>query len=120
MHNNQRFLPWHRAYLINFERELREIDSFLSIPYWDWNADGGELRGFSDLLGLSSGRNLGTRPAEPQSQDRQAWFTTEAEINGLLSFSGGYDRFTQSLEGGASQCRTRLDWWRHGNDAIAE
>lgn len=97
---HQRFLPWHRAYLINFERELRNIDASLSIPYWDWEVDDGELRGFFGLLGLSSGRNLGTKPAEPPQHGRMPWFTTEAEIEGLLSFSGGYYRFSRALEFG--------------------
>ena len=94
----KRFLPWHRAYLIVFERELCSINSALSIPYWDWNADRGELTGFFNLLGLSAGRNLGTKRLEPTQQNRAPWFTTEAEVRGLLSSSDGYYQFTQDLE----------------------
>jgi tyrosinase len=32
----QRFLPWHRVYLLDLERELRTIDPRIFIPYWDW------------------------------------------------------------------------------------
>jgi|GEM_PF-1495569 len=32
----QRFLPWHRAYLIEFENLLQSVDSTVTIPYWDW------------------------------------------------------------------------------------
>ena len=32
----QRFLPWHRAYLLEFEKMLQEIDPEVSIPYWNW------------------------------------------------------------------------------------
>ena len=53
----KRFLPWHRAYLIIFERHLRKINPALSIPYWDWEADQGNLEGFSNFLGMSSGRD---------------------------------------------------------------
>ena len=28
------FLPWHRAYLLDLERELQEIDPSVSLPYW--------------------------------------------------------------------------------------
>uniref|UniRef100_A0A3Q3W8S8 Tyrosinase n=1 Tax=Mola mola TaxID=94237 RepID=A0A3Q3W8S8_MOLML len=32
------FLPWHRAYLLHWEREIRKVtgDDSFSIPYWDW------------------------------------------------------------------------------------
>ncbi|QIQ01136.1 tyrosinase family protein [Streptomyces liangshanensis] len=33
------FLPWHRRYLLDFERELRKIDATVTIPYWDWTTD---------------------------------------------------------------------------------
>lgn len=32
----QRFLPWHRVYLYEFELLLQTIDSQITIPYWDW------------------------------------------------------------------------------------
>ena len=39
----QRFLPWHRAYLINFERELRTIDESLSISVLGLECGSGEV-----------------------------------------------------------------------------
>ncbi len=37
-HNGQGFLTWHRNFVLNFERDLREIteDWSFTIPYWDW------------------------------------------------------------------------------------
>ncbi|MER6910547.1 tyrosinase family protein [Streptomyces sp. NPDC000594] len=35
-HNTPSFLPWHRQYLIAFERELQKVNWSVSIPYWDW------------------------------------------------------------------------------------
>lgn len=32
----QRFLPWHRAFLLHFEKKLQSLDSHAFIPYWDW------------------------------------------------------------------------------------
>ena len=105
MHRNRRFLPWHRAYLINFERELRKIDNSLSIPYWDWNADQGRLIGFSDLLGM-----LRTWPEDwperwpkdpmrtPENSGR-GFFTDPNEIGSLLPHDN-YDSFTGALETG--------------------
>jgi tyrosinase len=31
-----RFLPWHRAYLYVFEQKLKEVDSSVRLPFWDW------------------------------------------------------------------------------------
>lgn len=38
-HGTQLFLPWHRAYLIEFENVLREFVPSVTIPYWDWIND---------------------------------------------------------------------------------
>jgi tyrosinase len=35
-HGSQRFLPWHRVYLIVLEQALQSIHPDVSIPYWDW------------------------------------------------------------------------------------
>jgi tyrosinase len=33
-HGDVQFLPWHRAYLLDLERELQAIDASVTIPYW--------------------------------------------------------------------------------------
>jgi tyrosinase len=33
-HGGPGFLPWHRAYLLDFERELQAIDGQVALPYW--------------------------------------------------------------------------------------
>jgi tyrosinase len=33
------FLPWHRRYLLEFERALRTVDPKVTVPYWDWTTD---------------------------------------------------------------------------------
>jgi hypothetical protein len=32
----QRFLPWHRAFLLHFEEALRTVNAKAFVPYWDW------------------------------------------------------------------------------------
>ena len=33
-HGNSGFLPWHRAYILDLERELQAIDAAVALPYW--------------------------------------------------------------------------------------
>ena len=33
-HGRQGFYPWHRAYLLDLERELQKIDPSVALPYW--------------------------------------------------------------------------------------
>ena len=33
-HGRDAFLPWHRAYLLDLERELQAIDASVALPYW--------------------------------------------------------------------------------------
>jgi hypothetical protein len=33
-HGAPGFLPWHRAYLLDLERELQNIDPSVALPYW--------------------------------------------------------------------------------------
>ena len=95
----RRFLPWHRAYLVAFERELRQIDDTLSIPYWDWDNDQGRLEGFANFLALADSRELGLRPGEESSEpSRPRWFSSEQLTVSLEMFQGDYYIFTRELE----------------------
>ncbi|MFB7864879.1 tyrosinase family protein [Streptomyces sp. NPDC056069] len=38
-HRSPSFLPWHRRFLIEFERALQSVDATVTLPYWDWTAD---------------------------------------------------------------------------------
>ena len=46
------FLPWHRAYLLDLERELQLLDSSVTIPYWKFDAPAPKLFQ-SDFFGVS-------------------------------------------------------------------
>lgn len=55
-HGAPAFLPWHRAYLLDLERELQAIDASVSLPYWRFdqpapNIFTPEFFGASDALG---------------------------------------------------------------------
>ena len=91
----RRFLPWHRAYLLKFEAELRRVDSSLSIPYWDWERDDEQIRGFENIRGLSNGRRIDGIPLFQRNT-----FLRVGELDDLVKIADYY-RFAQRLEGGA-------------------
>jgi tyrosinase len=39
-HNNRKFLPWHRGYLLHFELDLQRIDPGVTLPWWNWIDEG--------------------------------------------------------------------------------
>ena len=38
-HGWERFLPWHRVYLYEFEQALQDHCPDVTVPYWDWTMD---------------------------------------------------------------------------------
>jgi len=55
-HGAPGFLPWHRAYLLDFERELQAIEPAVALPYWRFDEAAPKIfrpdfMGSSDSLG---------------------------------------------------------------------
>lgn len=51
-HGDSGFLPWHRAYLLDLERELQRIDPSVTLPYWKFDEPAPNL--FTrDFMGVS-------------------------------------------------------------------
>jgi tyrosinase len=56
-HGGAGFLPWHRAYILDFERELQMIDPEVTLPYWRFEEAAPNL--FSpSFLGVSDGNRV--------------------------------------------------------------
>jgi len=49
-HGNWYFLPWHRAFLLSYERMIRSVtgNSDFAMPYWDWAANRTVPQAFRD------------------------------------------------------------------------
>jgi tyrosinase len=56
-HGAAGFLPWHRAYLLDLERELQAIDASVALPYWRFDQPAPNIF-TSDFFGASNA--LGT------------------------------------------------------------
>lgn len=91
-HGAPGFLPWHRAYLLDLERELQLIDPSVALPYWRFDQPAPkiftlEFFGVSDALGT-----VQFSPTNPlqfwrtdgvQGINRRPFFNTSAAPPGL-------------------------------------
>ena len=121
-HGGSQFLPWHREYLFQVECLLRQINSDVTIPYWDWSNDisdlavapvwrrvGGARRGPSPIpnqpfRGWSSSvtaQHLVARDFDSGvSQSISASLNNEAALRNLVSdASRSFSDFSATLEG---------------------
>jgi tyrosinase len=85
-HGAKGFLPWHRAYLLDLERELQNIDPSVALPYWRFDQAAPNI--FTpDFLGVSD--NIGT-VSFSASNPLQFWVTDGVQgINRRPFFNTG-------------------------------
>ncbi|MHA6894728.1 tyrosinase family protein [Ralstonia pseudosolanacearum] len=77
-HGGPGFLPWHRAYLLDLERELQAIDPAVTIPYWRFDRPAPNLF-TTDFIGVPDALGtVGFSPANPL----QFWATDG--VQGIL------------------------------------
>jgi tyrosinase len=70
-HGGAGFLPWHRAYLLDLERELQNFDPSVALPYWRFDRPAPGL--FAPAF-LGSSDSLGTVSFSP-TNPLQFWAT---------------------------------------------
>jgi tyrosinase len=118
---NERFLPWHRIYLLKFEEMLNNVmkketgkDYNIAIPYWDWEHDRDLPEFLKDLTPTMNVEvylydiNTG-RPLNPPSRiytltvkrfpGRVNDLPTEQQLDRIRN-EQRYDNFTRLLEEG--------------------
>lgn len=65
-HGRDAFLPWHRAYLLDLERELQRIDPSVALPYWRFDQPAPKLFDAEFLGAPAAGDNTPRlSPANP-------------------------------------------------------
>src|SRR5712671_5063729 len=91
-HGAAGFLPWHRAYLLDLERELQVIDPGVALPYWRFDRPAPnlfqlEFLGIADSLGTVQFSNSNPlqfwRTDGVQGINRRPLFNTSAAPPGL-------------------------------------
>lgn len=90
--SRHRFLPWHRAYLLKMEAELRLKNSAAFIPYLDWTQSVPQwIADFRPDVTMPSGTVIKNQRAHTNP------ITTAARL-GVVTIQGSYELFTTQLE----------------------
>ncbi len=112
-HGAQGFLPWHRAYLLDLERELQDIDPSVSLPYWRFDQAAPNLFTLDFLRRVGSPRHRQFSATNPlqfwmtdgvQGINRRPLFNTASAPGGLrteaqtLALGTAYPAF-RTMEG---------------------
>jgi hypothetical protein len=119
---NHRFLPWHRIYLLEFERLLNEAlgnEYNISIPYWDWEKDReipDFFKNWTPKVLVNSRKVIGDKiiinPEEIQvarwtgrfyDKNTRRWYDiqlpTKQQIDSDVREADTFQKFTENLEG---------------------
>lgn len=123
-HGGIHFLPWHREYLNQFENDLQEIDSDVTLPYWDWTEEAARTPDSSlwadDFMG-GTGSPVSTGPFSDWGlrrflgRDEEALPTSE-EVGMALSHTT-FSTFTRRFE---TDVHNNPHRWVGGTMATAE
>jgi len=123
------FLPWHRAYLYNFELAARSRVASVSLPWWDWTLRPPRQDGIPKIFAdkttdgnkpnpLYSFRIDLARPPMHHATQRHPQpvddLPTQSDVDGVLS-TGDWTEFTQALE---ISLHNRVHGWVGGDMGI--
>ena len=93
----QRFLPWHRDYLLQMEHKMQAIDPQCFIPYWNWSSKWALpswLKSFKPTVFIP-GRGTVVVTRKP---DKTSPTSAKASQIALLQQIPDYTTFTDTLE----------------------
>jgi tyrosinase len=102
-----RFLSWHRRYLLAFEQELRKVDaeitgaavSDLGLPYWRWPENGSFPSWLLDVLPAFGSSGPGSN-IEPREIGAGGALPTIEQVDEILNdFAASFDRSRRRFDG---------------------
>ncbi|KXN69968.1 Di-copper centre-containing protein [Conidiobolus coronatus NRRL 28638] len=120
-HGVPAFLPWHRQYLREFEKEMQKIKPGIVLPFWDWSRDsqapersfiftpeyfGGNGQGRNLCVSTGKFANLQLTYPRPHCLARNfdegdaiSSFYSPESVENVIARGTTYDVFRRNLEG---------------------
>jgi tyrosinase len=110
-HRNWFFLPWHRAYLVAFERICRQLSNNpnFALPYWDWTANPQLPAAFARQTVGGAANPLFDSTRSSQTVTIPGTVAGQGRINTLLA-ENSFEVFASSRPSG--QNNTAATWLR--------
>jgi tyrosinase len=103
-HGRAGFLPWHRAFLLDLERELQQIDPSVALPYWRFDRPAPRLftRDFMGVADPATGTVLfsGANPLQFWATDGTPGIVRRPRFNPRTQPSGALDELVTLTLGG--------------------
>lgn len=100
-HGAKGFLPWHRTYLLDLEREIQTIDPSVALPYWRFDQPGPKLFTL-DFMGVTgAGGSVQWSATNPM----QFW-ATDGVVGVTRSPMAGWTPTTQPGPGVRTEAQT--------------
>ncbi|KAI0225256.1 hypothetical protein L0F63_003112, partial [Massospora cicadina] len=112
IHGDLSFLPWHRHFLYEFQRELLKVNNSLILPYWNWTNDATEPHqsivfnylgkngvGSDNCVNFGIGNGVLNVTATSQGTSQrclQRNFDSEEKISPFIALVGVQELFEQS------------------------
>ena len=96
------FLPWHRALLIQLERELQVEDPSVALPYWEFDKPAPKL--FSeDFFGRVGGAANPSLVVFSTTNPLAGWGLTDPRVSPLTRFRNGDTSVSSGIHKGTSK-----------------
>jgi tyrosinase len=82
-HSQPGFFPWHRAFVLQVERELQKIDPAVALHYWNWDAEAPNIFA-ADFIGGSGTSGFLSPPVFALGHPFDDWNTELPFANGAI------------------------------------
>jgi tyrosinase len=124
-HGAAGFLPWHRAYLLDLERELQQIDPSVALPYWRFDQPAPKVftREFLGVTSTTGAVQFSTaNPLQFWATDQSVGIVRRPQFNTQTQFANAIGEAATLTLGGTGnryQSFINMEGNPHGNAHVS-